>query len=432
MEHDRKSSKLKNKLIVSSLLTILALGISVSLFIQSVLKRVLEEEGGISDVIIKDVISRFTTLSLGFIIIATVLFIFVVFGLAKYLTRSIARLHEITMEIGKGNFNVKIDPWLKGSDDEVGELARSFDRMLVEINQTYRTLEEKVRDRTSDLKNLNEHLEDKVREQTKEIRKAYEVEKKAGNELKELNKAKTNFILTTQHHLRTPLTIIKGVLATLLERKQGDVYLGTDITFLDKIDKEADVLGGLINEFLEISQMDVGKTILKKQPESIYQIVEEIVREASVCIEQKQLTVETNFTEKAKEAMVPLDKKRFQSAIRNLIDNAIKYTLKDGAISVIGEVVTHPIEKIELYRLTVKDTGIGMTEEEKEKIFIGLFDRGVKAEKMNVTGQGIGLVFARQIVEAHGGTIVADSDGRGKGSWFVVELPIEDHFLVLP
>lgn len=423
MENDHKSSKLKNKLIVSSLLTILAFGICVSLFIQSILKRTLEGEGGISDAVIKDVVSRFTTFSLGFIIIATVLSIFVVFGLAKYLTRSINRLHEITTEVEKGNFDAKIDPWLKESEDEVGELARAFDRMLVEVNQTYKTLEERVRARTADLKSLNEHLEDKVHEQTKEIKRAYEVEKKAVCELKELDKAKTTFILATQHHLRTPLTIINVVLRTFMERKKGDVYSEADIVFVEKAGKAVGVLGGLINEFLEISQMNVGKSILNRQPTSIYKIIQEILGEASLCIERKQLTVEIDFTDEAKIKTLPLDRKRFQSAILNLIDNAIKYTPNGGNIFIRGELVVHSIERTERYRLTIKDTGIGMTEEEKKKMFTQLFDRGITAEKLNVTGQGIGLVFTKHIIEAHGGTITAESDGRDKGAWFVVEMP---------
>ncbi|MFH1188333.1 MAG: histidine kinase N-terminal 7TM domain-containing protein, partial [bacterium] len=85
------------------------------------------------------------------------------------------------------------------------------------------------------LKNLNEHLEEKVAEQTIEIRKAYEVEKKARHDLEELDKAKTDFMLTTQHHLRTPLTIVKAVANMLVGKKEGDVYTKTDTAFIEKL-----------------------------------------------------------------------------------------------------------------------------------------------------------------------------------------------------
>ncbi|MFH1188456.1 MAG: histidine kinase N-terminal 7TM domain-containing protein, partial [bacterium] len=85
------------------------------------------------------------------------------------------------------------------------------------------------------LTDLNLHLEDKVREQTAEIRKAYEVEKKARHDLEALDIAKTDFMLTTQHHLRTPLTIVKAVANMLVGKKEGDVYTKTDTAFIEKL-----------------------------------------------------------------------------------------------------------------------------------------------------------------------------------------------------
>ncbi|MFH1188625.1 MAG: ATP-binding protein [bacterium] len=276
----------------------------------------------------------------------------------------------------------------------------------------------------TELKNLNEHLEDKVKEQTQEIRKAYEVEKKARQDLEELDKAKTDFMLTTQHHLRTPLTVVKGVANMLVGKKEGDTYTKLDTTFIEKLNSGANKLVKLINDFLDISQMEVGKSILNKQQTSIHQLIDETQEELSHEIEQRQLHVETTFTEEAKETTLYIDPKRFRDAISNLMDNAVKYTSKDGTITIHGEIALHPIEKTKFYRLTITDTGIGITEEEKGKIFTRSFERGTKAKEMNATGRGIGLMLTKQIIEVHGGTIHAESAGRDTGSTFVVELPV--------
>ncbi|MFH1188235.1 MAG: histidine kinase dimerization/phospho-acceptor domain-containing protein, partial [bacterium] len=227
----------------------------------------------------------------------------------------------------------------------------------------------------TNLKDLNLHLEDKVREQTHEIRRAYEVEKKARHDLEELDKAKTDFILTTQHHLRTPLTVVKGVLSML--RGKSETFSVEDREkFIAKADENTERLAKLVNEFLDISQMEVGKSIFDKKPTSIHPLVDDVLIEISHSIEQKNLKMEKSFTSEAKETTLSIDPKRFRDALTNLIDNAVKYTPKDGKITIHGEIALHPIEKTKIYKLTITDTGIGMTEEEKEKIFTRSFERG--------------------------------------------------------
>jgi hypothetical protein len=114
------------------------------------------------------------------------------------------------------------------------------------------------------LKDFNEHLEKKVEEQTKEIRQSYEVERKARIELEALDKNKDQFILATQHHLRTPLTIIKGYMQSLLMTPPQE-FSGQTKNILEKVNIGADRLSGLVNDLLDISQMQVGKNILKKE-----------------------------------------------------------------------------------------------------------------------------------------------------------------------
>jgi len=109
---------------------------------------------------------------------------------------------------------------------------------------------------SGELKDLNEHLEQKVAEQTVEIRRAYEVEKKARIELEELDKAKDQFILTTQHHLRTPLTIIKGYLGVIEEDASNS---GKSKSAVEKISQATETLSNFVNELLEVTELKARK-----------------------------------------------------------------------------------------------------------------------------------------------------------------------------
>lgn len=270
------------------------------------------------------------------------------------------------------------------------------------------------------LTDLNTHLEDRVRGQTVEIRKAYEVEKRARIDIEELDKTKDQFILTTQHHLRTPLTVIKGFVDLL---KTGEKNLSPEGTHaLSKIDEASKQMAGMVNDFLDIAQHEVGKASFERAPVSLWQILKDIQDELSSELERKKIRFETDFSGEAQNTFVYADKS-IKHAIFNLIDNAVKYT-QEGRISVHGSVLIHPIEKTKIFRLEVSDTGIGLTQGEISKMFKRYFERGEEARKINTTGKGIGLAITKNTIENHGGKISASSEGRGLGTTFVVELPI--------
>ena len=112
------------------------------------------------------------------------------------------------------------------------------------------------------------------------------------------------------------------------------------------------------------------------------------------------------------------DSLKLKLALYNIIDNAVKYT-KAGGVTVKVEVENSKL------KIIIKDTGIGIEKDEAEKLFARIFERGSEAQKMFVTGKGIGLFISAKIIEAHGGKIRAQSEGLGKGSAFYIELPIE-------
>ena len=272
-----------------------------------------------------------------------------------------------------------------------------------------------------ELKYLNDHLEQKVAAQTQEVRQAYEVEKKARVELEELDKAKDQFILTTQHHLRTPLTIVKGYLQSFLTKKSQSLD-EEGKTYLTKAEEATDRIGTLVNEFLDISQMQVGKSILNKKPTNIKNLLESVTKELEAETQKRNLTLKV---EVENDTMLNIDPHKIREALTNLLDNSIKYNHEGGSITIKGEKTRHPIEREKLiYRLTIEDTGIGISPEELAHLFTQYFERGKEAEKLYTTGRGIGLTITKNIISAHNGRIYAESEGRGKGARFVVELPI--------
>lgn len=277
------------------------------------------------------------------------------------------------------------------------------------------------------LQDLNLHLQEKVDEQTVEIRKSYEVEKKARVELQMLDKSKSEFVLTTEHHLRTPLTIIKGYIQWLLNK----LTVGSTVTeeskdYLNKADVASDRLMALVNEFLDISQMEVGKSILKLQLTSIKPLVESTVEELKLDIENKHIKVSYPQDEDSY-PNVFVDPNKFKEALIVFIDNAVKYNNKDnGSITITTKTTNHPIERNKkLYQITIENTGIGIKSDELPKLFTHYFERGDEAKKVYATGRGLGLTIAKSIITAHNGTVRVESEGEGKGARFVIELPME-------
>ncbi|MEK7624479.1 MAG: ATP-binding protein [Patescibacteria group bacterium] len=263
------------------------------------------------------------------------------------------------------------------------------------------------------LEYLTQNLQKKVDEQTAEIRKSYEVEKKAHDELKKLDIAKDQFILIAQHHLRTPLTIMKGFLSVVLKSKNK--FEPKVIGYVEKISASTNRLAQIVNEFLDIAQFQAGRGLLKIKEIDFYGLIKEITEELSLEMKKKKLFLKV--VPRAEDwPLIPADREKLKPALFNIIDNAIKYT-KEGGITIVLEKNNSKII------LSVQDTGIGLEPEEINHLFSEVFERGEEAKKTFPTGRGIGLYVTSSIVNAHEGRIWAESDGRNKGSKFCLELP---------
>ncbi len=252
-------------------------------------------------------------------------------------------------------------------------------------------------------------------EQKERLQKLSDELASANEKLKELDKAKTEFVSIASHQLRAPLTAIKGYASLILEGSFGQ--------FSDQIKKAVDIifqssqkLVTVIEDFLNITRIELGRMKYEMSDFDFKKLVEGVVGELRPSIEKKGLSLmfETagggDFTAHG-------DLGKLNQVVNNLIDNAGKYT-KQGSITLMLSKATDPAHKV---RLAIKDTGVGIDAETMGRLF-QKFTRANDAGKINITGTGLGLYVAKQIVEAHGGRLWAESDGVGKGSTFMVEL----------
>lgn len=247
---------------------------------------------------------------------------------------------------------------------------------------------------------------------------AYEVEKKARQELMELDSVKNQFIIITQHHLRTPLGSIRGYASALLEGVYGKLPSG----FVDPIKRVEISAGRLINvadEFLAISQLQIGKDIVILKPGiEIIPIIEEIIEEQKFEADKRRLSIGFKADASCAGLKITADQQLLKLALFNFVDNAVKYT-EEGGIDIML------VKEDKSIKITVKDTGIGMTEKEAQDSLTKLFERGERAKEMYVLGRGIGLYLSNKIIKAHGGGVTAESRGLNLGSSFTIELPLQ-------
>ncbi|MCZ2846057.1 MAG: ATP-binding protein [Candidatus Bathyarchaeota archaeon] len=231
--------------------------------------------------------------------------------------------------------------------------------------------------------------------------------------LEKLDKAKTEFLSIASHQLRTPLTAVKGYLAMLQEGLYGKFSEGA-LKIFQKIYASNERLIELVNSLLDISRIEVGRMEFNIEDIQIEDITESIIEELSFYIKNKNLYIKLNKPKKSLQK-VRADRAKIRQVILNLVDNAIKYTQKGGITVTLRDLDDR-------IRISVKDTGIGMTKKEMEGLF-EMYSRG-KGMRLFPEGTGLGLYVAQKLLQAHMGKIWAESEGKDKGSTFHVELPL--------
>lgn len=251
--------------------------------------------------------------------------------------------------------------------------------------------------------------------QREELQKLTHELQHANDELKQLDKVKSEFISIVSHQLRTPLSVTKGYVSMILEGIYGEANEKIKEA-LSKVYVSNEGLIALVNNLLDLSRMEAGTIKYEFTNESLEKMVDEIVMELE--LEAKHRDLWLHWTRPSHPMpLIKADSIKLKQVIEILIENSLKYTQKGGvdvSLSKDGNAV--------LFK--VKDTGIGIDPKEITHLF-SKFGRGAEGSKVNATGVGLGLYAAKQIVLAHGGQIWAESEGVGKGSTFVVELPFD-------
>lgn len=364
-------------------------GFSMAIVVEKaiMLKAVRALHTEISTSIRNTIATRILPASLFIILFASFFSIFLVNRIA----RPIQELTKGVREIGGGNldYNLKLE-----SKNEIGILASSFNQMSHTLKKSREELEE-----------YSKGLEGKVKERTKELQTA-------NKKLRELDRVKTEFVSLATHQLRSPLTAIKGYASMVLENSFGEVGEKARGA-VNVIFQSSQKLVEVIEDFLNITRIELGTMKYDRSELNFKELVENVSKELKVNVEKKGLQFSLE-TDPAGDYKLVGDSGKLAQVVGNLIDNAIKYTPR-GAIKVTLRPVAGKI------RLEVSDTGVGIPAEIIPKLF-QKFTRAEDAGKVNITGTGLGLYVAKQIVEAHQGKIWAESDGTGRGSRFIVEL----------
>jgi signal transduction histidine kinase len=229
-----------------------------------------------------------------------------------------------------------------------------------------------------------------------------------------LERAKTDFILSTMHQIRTAVTGGKWSLRMLLSGDFGQIS-EEQKDVVKRLDKRNEELVLFIDDLLKIIKTEQVNYNIKKHPESFEDIVFECVNLFKDKIKLKEIDFQV-AKPKQRLSKILCDKGKIEWAVQNLIDNALKYTPQKGKINVLLKLSPKFVE------FCIKDSGIGIPESEKNKIFQKFF-RATNANKIEKNGTGLGLSIAKNIIEAHGGKIWFDSK-EGQGSSFCFTLPI--------
>jgi PAS domain S-box-containing protein len=238
--------------------------------------------------------------------------------------------------------------------------------------------------------------------------------KLAEEQLKELDKLKDDFLMVTTHELKSPLIPIKSQSQLLLAGDYGELNKEQKDA-VEMIYRNGEAVNALANEVLDISKIKSKKLKIVPEHVAISDIVTEAVSDVKGVATQKKIMLMLAPIPNIPEIMV--DRSRIKQVVLNLLDNAIKFTPENGIIDIKVKKTEDDIV------VSVKDSGIGLNKDDIAKLFTPFFQVESDVSR-KYRGTGLGLAISKGLIEAHGGTIRAESEGGGKGSTFIFTLPI--------
>jgi len=361
--------------------------------------------------------------------------------ISRSISKPIIKLRNIAKEIGTGNLDVNIDIH---SNDEVGELATTFGTMKNDLKksrgelQDYsQNLEKKVNERTIELEKSRDTLKNNIEKleknklamshitrdlnsKNKELHNTHKMLEtinegleqkvdKRTEEIKRLLKQKDEFIGQLGHDLKNPLGPLINLLP-LLEKKETDPK---SKQMLEVLNRNANHMKNLVVNTIELGRLNSPNVKLNIEDTNLLNEVNKVIERNSLLFEGNSIEIENNTDENI---FIKADKLRLTELFDNLFTNSVKFSPDGGIITIDTK-----LDK-DFITVSIRDTGIGITEEQLDYIF----DEFYKADlsRHDFDSSGLGLPISKRIVEKHGGKIWAESEGKGKGTTVFFTLPV--------
>ena len=324
----------------------------------------------------------------------------------RILLKPIDDLASATEKITGGNLSQTVEI---RSRDEIGDLARAFNQMTLQLKDSRNDLEKKVEERTRQMEENIAELNNaktvtlKMLENLRSAKRELEM---VNLELKEADQARMKFIGVASHELKTPLTAIKANTDFILSGKGGNVP--DDLrSHLLTIQRNTNRIQATMDHMLDLTRIKSGRLLIDQEPILLSEVVEGYVHEVKPV--DKNLTIQVDIPA---DLLVYADRNRLHDIFINLLSNAFKFTPDEGKVSIIAS------QKDDDILHEIRDTGIGIPEDKLQKIFEEFY----QVEGGKYGGTGLGLSIARRVIEEHGGRIWVESL-LGKGSAFYFTLP---------
>jgi signal transduction histidine kinase/ActR/RegA family two-component response regulator len=290
----------------------------------------------------------------------------------------------------------------KMSDDEVGVLVDAFNDMLLEIET-----------RTAVLETTNQELEIESAERKRAREEVLQLNEKLEQkvqELREKDRNKDDFLATLAHELRNPLAPIRTGLELIRnvdEIKRNEIY--------EILERQTHHLVRLVDDLMDVSRISRGKVSLQNEVVVFDDVLKVAIEATADLMQQKNHNLQIVLPEAP--VLLDGDPVRLSQVFLNLLSNAAHYTHPGGNIVLIGKCIDDMLE------VSIEDDGIGMSEEMLDKVFEAFIQIETPLTRSR-SGLGIGLTLARSLLDKHGGSIRAESQGLGKGTRFTVLLPL--------
>jgi two-component system, sensor histidine kinase len=301
------------------------------------------------------------------------------------ITRPILSLTQAARQVmDRPDYSLRVE---KSSDDEVGVLVDAFNAMLAESGR-----------RASELELAYLNLQQEMMER-----------RAAEDALKAADRRKDEFLATLAHELRNPLAPIRNGLHILQLTNDPSAAA----TARAMMERQLRHMVRLVDDLLDVSRITSGKLVLRREPCRLVDVLETAIEAVRPLIDAKHHRLATRFVD----AQLHADSARLSQVFANILNNAAKYTDPGGTIELVCRRLGDSVE------VTVTDSGIGM-EADKLPLVFDMFMQFDLSLERTYGGLGVGMALAKRLVEMHGGTIVAASEGPGRGSRFTVRLPL--------